>query len=204
MCGCASAHIAPTQESKFKPSNNETLLMLGLRKLAQQVGMCRHRASDGDTERMFHVPVPGTVQQQQPEHVSSRLSPDAPCRRACGARARAQGVQARGSARGRGRKARGTPGRSPPRLPGLPRSGRRVPPERSGHSTVTLQPQSAGAAAHASGAGPRARPPPAHPSNGCRPRRRRCRLAPSTRLVRVRAEIRARLRVRVGVNEGQG
>ena len=106
MCGCASAHIAPTQESKFKPSNNETLLMLGLRKLAQQVGMCRHRASDGDTERMFHVPVPGTVQQQQPEHVSSRLSPDAPCRRACGARARAQGVQARGSARGRGRKAR--------------------------------------------------------------------------------------------------
>ena len=35
VCGCASAHIAPTQQAKFKPSNNETLLMLGLRKLAQ-------------------------------------------------------------------------------------------------------------------------------------------------------------------------
>ena len=80
----------------------------------------------------------------------------------------------------------------------------RAPPACHPRGPVTLQPQRAGAAAHAPGAARRARPPPARPSNGCRPRRRRCRLAPSTRLVRVRAEIQARLRERVGVNEGQG
>ena len=153
-------------------------------------------AVGGDAQPVQTVPLRYNSNSQRTRLVSALARHPMSSRVWCKGQGAGGGVQARGSARGRGRKARGTPGRSPPRLPGLPRSGRRVPPERSGHSTVTLQPQSAGAAAHASGAGRRARPPPALPSNGCRPRRRRCRLAPSTRLVRVRAEIRARRQVK--------